>query len=108
MRRILTATCLLMSLAGPAAAEPFRAGATECFRAGATGDAEREIAEGLEKLRRGLTLLLEGIPRFAAPEFTEDGDIILRRTNPPVEGHRQGPPGDDREAPPLRGKPIEI
>jgi hypothetical protein len=88
MRPILTAICLMLPLAGPAAAES--------VHDDGLGDAGREIAQGLERIREGLAQLLEEIPRFAPPEITEEGDIILRRTNP----HGGLPPREDRDVPP--------
>jgi hypothetical protein len=92
MRPILTAICLMLPLAGPAAADS--------RHDDGLGDAGREIAQGLERIREGLAQLLEEIPRFAPPEITEEGDIILRRTNPPANPPGGLPPREDRDAPP--------
>ena len=95
MRPILTAFGLMLPLAGVVAADPFRPGMPELPVRTGTGlpvdaaelaDAGREIVEGLERFRDGLMLFLEEIPRFAPPEITEDGDIILRRVDPPGGG----------------------
>ena len=40
----------------------------------------------LDALRRALAEALQGLPQYSAPEFTEHGDIIIRRipATPPV------------------------
>lgn len=40
----------------------------------------------LDALRRALAEALQGLPQYSAPEFTERGDIIIRRipATPPV------------------------
>jgi hypothetical protein len=40
--------------------------------------------EGLDKLMQGMDEFLRSIPRFEAPYFDENGDIIIRRA-PPLE-----------------------
>jgi hypothetical protein len=53
-----------------------------------SGDAEEkspeELAlEGVETLMRALELMIEKIPQYEMPEINEQGDIIIRRKNPP-------------------------
>ena len=46
-------------------------------------DSPSEMArEGVEKLMRALSLLVESIPQYELPEVLENGDIIIRRKNP--------------------------
>jgi hypothetical protein len=41
--------------------------------------------DAIEKMMRALTLVIENLPQYAAPEFNENGDIIIRRLNPRAE-----------------------
>ncbi len=46
-------------------------------------DSPSEMArEGVEKLMRALSLLVESIPQYEMPEVLENGDIIIRRKSP--------------------------
>jgi hypothetical protein len=60
-----------------------------------TGDAERLLGEGMETLLRGLEMLLQTVPQYAAPEVLPNGDIIIRRVHPEED---DAPPSPD--APP--------
>jgi len=44
--------------------------------------------EGLEKLMRGIQRMVEDLPRYDLPEITSNGDIILRRIDPPRDEQR--------------------
>lgn len=97
-----TAACLLLAVwfaafhpGAAAAQEP----APERGYPAPGADAAETLAEGLQKLREGLTELLEEIPRYAPPEVTEDGDIILRRLDPP--GTERHAPAPERRDPPV-------
>ena len=54
-------------------------------------EAERLAREGAELLFRALELLLERIPQYEPPIINENGDIIIRRRNPPP---RPAPPAE--------------
>ena len=41
--------------------------------------ADELAAEGLEKLINALSVFMDSIPQFEAPEIMENGDIIIRR-----------------------------
>lgn len=42
--------------------------------------------QSLETFMRALDALIRAIPQYEMPEITEDGDIIIRRKNPPPFG----------------------
>ena len=44
--------------------------------------AERLMRESMAKLLNSMDLLLEAVPRYEAPTFNENGDIIIRRKRP--------------------------
>lgn len=46
------------------------------------GSPSEMAREGVEKLMRALSLLVESIPQYEMPEVLENGDIIIRRKNP--------------------------
>ena len=60
--------------------------------------AEQVLKEGVEKIMRGLDLLMQTVPQFAAPRVTENGDIIIRRTTPPPPAKKPAPTLRDDEA----------
>jgi len=39
--------------------------------------------EAIDKLMRALSLVIDNLPQYAMPELNENGDIIIRRLNPP-------------------------
>ena len=95
MRMLPTALMLAALLA--AGAPPVSAGEPSP----ATDEATREILEGMERLRDGVSKLIDSLPRYAPPEITEDGDIIIRRLDP-------GQGGDDgHEEVPSPAPPVE-
>lgn len=53
-------------------------------------EVDQLIGEGLNRLFDHLQGVLEDLPRYALPELTEDGDIIIRR----LPRGRQGWPQD--------------
>ncbi len=54
------------------------------------GRAEQMAREAVEQFMRALELMIDSIPQYAMPEFTEDGDIIIRRKRRP----QREPPSD--------------
>jgi len=52
--------------------------------AGAGEEEPGELArEGMERMLRAIELMIEMIPQYELPEVMENGDIIIRRKNPP-------------------------
>ncbi|HSK39980.1 MAG TPA: hypothetical protein VK943_09450 [Arenibaculum sp.] len=96
---LLLAACLAAFRPSIAAAQETTRGSGHPAPGGAPGDAAETLAEGLEKLHEGIAKLLEEIPRYAPPEVTENGDIILRRLDPPARERRA--PAPERRAPPI-------
>ena len=65
--------------------------------AGASEDGEtpQELArEGMERMLRAIELMIEMVPQYEMPEVNENGDIIIRRKNPPQRGNDDA---EDRE-----------
>lgn len=50
--------------------------------------------EGLSKLMDALSLFVDAIPQYSAPEILENGDIIIRRKN-----KDKGDEDDEKESP---------
>ena len=48
--------------------------------------------EGLTKLMLGLQRMVEELPRYNLPEIKENGDIIVRRADPPQKPGQPMPP----------------
>jgi len=58
---------------------------------------EESLEEATQHLLRAIELMLMAIPRYAAPEVLENGDIIIRRIPPQRE---DAPPvAPERDAP---------
>jgi hypothetical protein len=56
-------------------------------------DSPEAIArEGIAKLLQALKLFVENLPQYAAPEIDAEGNIVIRRLNPPRA--RSTPPQD--------------
>jgi hypothetical protein len=51
--------------------------------------------EGVDMLMRALRALMQNIPQYEAPEINENGDIIIRRKNPPKPPKRDLPPEEE-------------
>jgi len=69
--------------AGLAMLPPGAAMAQETNSPQAGEDSPSEMArEGIEKLMRALSALVESIPQYELPEVLDNGDIIIRRKNP--------------------------
>lgn len=47
--------------------------------------------EGLSKLMDALSLFVSAIPQYSTPEILENGDIIIRRKNNPIEDKEDTP-----------------
>ena len=59
------------------------------------GETPSELArEGMERMLRAIELMIEMVPQYEMPEVNENGDIIIRRKNPPQRGNDDA---DDRE-----------
>jgi len=41
--------------------------------------------QGMDRMLRAIELMIEMIPQYEMPEVLENGDIIIRRKNPPPE-----------------------
>ena len=52
---------------------------------------ERLAREAAETIMMALSVMLAAIPQYEAPEILENGDIIIRRKNPPGEPPRETP-----------------
>jgi hypothetical protein len=84
--RLASAGVLVLGLAGPAFAQD---------TAPTTGDAQKMAVEGLGKLLDALDLFVKSVPQYAAPEVLPNGDIILRRLNPPAAPKPTAPAPDE-------------
>lgn len=64
----------------------------------AQGDAsvrpETLAREAVETLLKALRAAIAGLPQYAAPEIDADGNITIRRLNPPPRAQRPPPPHD--------------
>ena len=64
------------------------------------GDPQQMLEEGTKTILRAFELFMKSIPQYEAPEVLPNGDIIIRRKNPPKgdEGDKAPPPppGHDR------------
>lgn len=64
----------------------------------AQGDAsvppETIAREAVETLLKALRAAIAGLPHYAAPEIDADGNITIRRLNPPPRASRPPPPRD--------------
>jgi hypothetical protein len=64
--------------------------------AGAGEEEPGELArEGMERMLRAIELMIEMIPQYELPEVMENGDIIIRRKNPPTEDDEEEPEVDE-------------
>lgn len=59
-----------------------------------TGQAQQLAVEGLSKLLDALNVFVKSVPQYAAPEVLPNGDIILRRLNPPAPEKPSEPEAD--------------
>jgi hypothetical protein len=79
------ASALAVGFAGPALAQDSTP---------TTGEAQKMAVEGLSKLLDALDLFVKSVPQYAAPEVLPNGDIILRRLNPPAPEKPSEPEAD--------------
>lgn len=64
-------------------------------------DSPEAIArDGIAKLLQALKLFVENLPQYAAPEIDAQGNIVIRRLNPPT-ARRDTPPPRDADSLPL-------
>ena len=93
-----TAACvaaLLLTIAGWAG-EPTLAGDTETPAPGGNHpELDRLIERKLDRLFDHLQGVLQDLPRYALPELTEDGDIVIRRLPRRPEGWSRIPKDPD-------------
>lgn len=59
------------------------------------------LEEGTKKILRAFELFIMTIPQYEMPEVLPNGDIIIRRKNPPGGEPKDGPDGDP---PPVAGE----
>ena len=64
-------------------------------------EAEAKLRGAIDQMVDAFQLLLRDVPRYAPPEINQNGDIILRRLNPPDE---RLPTRPDRRPPSLEDK----
>lgn len=57
-----------------------------------------EAEEGLRELLVALELLIAAIPQYAMPEVLENGDIVIRRIQPPADADDANGDGVDETA----------
>ena len=81
----LFAAALLLAAPAARAADPFPS----------TEQAERELREGLENIRRALEGFVKSIPAYEAPFIDENGDIIIKRKQRTPERPERGLPESD-------------
>ncbi len=55
-------------------------------------DAAALLCATIQRLVEALGAALQDVPRYAAPEMDQDGNIILRRLNPAPATPRERPP----------------
>lgn len=59
-------------------------GPLSAARAAEDGETPSELArESMERMLRAIELMIEMVPQYEMPEVNENGDIIIRRKNPP-------------------------
>ena len=56
--------------------------------------AEELAAEGIASLMRALSAFIESLPQYEKPIIDENGDIIIRRKNPPRDREPGEQPSD--------------
>jgi hypothetical protein len=87
--RFIIASALALGLIGPALAQD-----TAPTIGPTTGEAQQLAVEGLSKLLDALNVFVKSVPQYAAPEVLPNGDIILRRLNPPAPEKPSEPESD--------------
>lgn len=56
-------------------------------------EADQLLCNTIERLVEALGQVLQDVPQFAPPEMDKNGNIILRRLNPPLTPRSSRPPG---------------
>ncbi|MCF3630930.1 hypothetical protein RJ527_12000 [Thalassospiraceae bacterium LMO-SO8] len=92
LRRGSAAALALMLAAAPMAAAQAQSQPT---------DPEMLLEEGTKKILRAFELFIMTIPQYEMPEVLPNGDIIIRRKNPPGQERKDGPGGVE---PPVPGE----
>lgn len=59
---------------------------------GPNAEADELLCATIERLVEALGQVLQDVPRFAPPEMDKNGNIILRRLNPPLTPPSVRPP----------------
>lgn len=85
MRRLRSGVLALLLALGVATAAPD-------YSLAIHGESKRDQAEemardAMEQLMKALELFMDSIPQYEAPEFNEDGDIIIRRKRKQRDRH---------------------
>ncbi len=60
-----------------------------------TSDPDALLEEGTKKILRAFELFIMTIPQYEMPEVLPNGDIIIRRKNPPAEKNGDKPAESD-------------
>jgi hypothetical protein len=64
-----------------------------------TDSPEAIARDGIAKLLQALKLFVDNMPQYAAPEIDAQGNIVIRRLNPPTARRDTPPPRDDDSLP---------
>lgn len=60
---------------------------------------EAVARDGIAKLLQALKLFVDNLPQYAAPKIDAQGNIVIRRLNPPTARRDTPPPRDDDSLP---------
>jgi hypothetical protein len=60
-----------------------------------TAEAERLANDAVDKIMKALNLMIMSVPRYGAPEVLPNGDIIIRRLDPPEDSDKPVETKDD-------------
>ena len=92
MRLHLLPLFALSILAAPLAAH---ADSLQDSLQGNTAEAERLANDAVDKIMKALNLMIMSVPRYGAPEVLPNGDIIIRRLDPPKDSNKPVETKDD-------------
>jgi len=90
LRSLTLALLMAIGVVGPAAAQATYPPANP---PDSQSQVEQLTREAIDKLMQAMSLVLQSIPQYETPELLPNGDIIIRRKNPPKP---QTPPRGDR------------
>lgn len=94
LARLAATLAVALSLSLPLSVTPAAADAdADAGARGELDEARRLALEAAGRMLRALDIFLGDLPQYAAPEVLPNGDILLRRLNPPKEEE----PGDKAE-----------